>query len=473
MSLDSDTLAIKVPKDPLQGIGLAKFATRFHNHQTTAEQTTKDYLARIRAYDPMIGAFRYVDASAAIEAAREIDRRFNHGEDLGPLMGVPVAIKELFSIDGLPFGIGSELDISDIAFKEGPFVKTIKKQGCVILGNTKTTEFAAATINSSKPMPWNPWDSRAMRVCGGSSHGSAAALAAGCCAFAVGSDTGGSVRLPAALCGVVGLKPSMGIWSTEGVFPLSPTFDTVGTFTWSAKDAALVFSALSGTPIAPPRSVDSIRLARAANLFEELDSPVAVATERAVAKLTDAGATFIDLELPEADEVGTVFGRVLAGELVHYLGRERLLKEQKKIDPVPWSRIESEIDTDTETLDQLRQRHRELVSLIRARTADYDAIVCPTTPTLPTLIAEVSQPELSIEWNRRSGRNTRPGNLFGLCGISVPVHKTGELPVGLQFLSQSGADGQLLALAAAVEGVIGPPPMPDLSLFASGSKGRN
>jgi aspartyl-tRNA(Asn)/glutamyl-tRNA(Gln) amidotransferase subunit A len=467
MPLNTDALAVKVPKDPLQGTGLARFATRFHNHEITAEQTTKDYLARIRAYDPVIGAFRYVDASAAIDAAREIDRRFNHGEDLGPLMGVPVAIKELFSIDGFPFGVGSDVDISHIVFNEGPFVKTIKKQGCVILGNTKTTEFAAATINSSKSMPWNPWDSRAKRVCGGSSHGSAAALAAGCCAFAVGSDTGGSVRLPAALCGVVGLKPSIGIWSTEGVFPLSPTFDTVGTFTWSAADAALVFSALTGSPIAPPRSADSIRLARAANLFERLDGPVSVAIERAVAKLTAAGVTFIDLALPEADEVGTVFGRILAGELVHYLGRERLLKEQKKIDPVPWSRIESEIDTDAATLDQLRRRHRELVSLIRARTAEYDAIVCPTTPTLPTLVTEVSEAELAIEWNRRSGRNTRPGNLFGHCGISVPVHTTGELPVGLQFLSQTGEDAQLLALAAALEGIIGAPSTPDVSQFCS------
>ena len=473
MSLNTDVLAAEVPKDPLQGLDLAGFATRFRNRATTAEQTTKDYLARIRAYDPMIGAFRHVDEQAAVDAAREIDRRYNNGEDLGPLMGVPVAIKEIFSIDGFPFGVGSDVDISDLLFNEGPFVKAIKSRGCVILGNTMTTEFAAATINCSKPMPWNPWDSSAKRVCGGSSHGSAAALAAGFCAFAIGSDTGGSVRLPAALCGVVGLKPSIGIWPTEGVFPLSPTFDTVGTFTWSVTDAALVFSALAGRPITPPLSAKNIRLARVANLFEQLDAPVAVAIARAVTNLSDAGVTFIDVPLPEADEVGAVFARILAGELVHYLGRERLLKEQKKIDPVPWSRIESEIDTDALTLDQLRQRHRELVSLIRARTAEYDAIVCPTTPTLPTLIAEVSQPELAIEWNRRSGRNTRPGNLFGLCGISVPVHTTGELPVGLQFLSQSGADAQLLALAAAVEGIIGAPPTPDVSRFHRGSKGRN
>lgn len=465
MHVDENTSAVAVPNDPLQAIGLAEFAKRFQNREINAETAARDYLHRIRAFDCVIGAFRYVNEAKVIELAREVDRQRDAGQNLGPLMGIPVAVKEIFSIDGLPFGAGSDVDISNLRPAEGPFVKALRKQGCVILGSTNTTEFAAATINSSKPMPWNPWDGSRKRVCGGSSHGSASALAAGLCGFAIGSDTGGSVRLPAALCGVVGLKPSMGIWATEGVFPLSPTFDTIGTFTWSVADAVLVFNALTGNSSLPAPPANKLRLARASNLFEDLDPPVGTAITRAVAQLSDAGVKFADVPIPETDEVATVFARILAGELVHYLGRERLLKERVKIDPVPWSRIESEIDTDTATLDRLRRRHRELVALIRARTEEYDAVVCPTTAFSPCLVADVSDPVTAIEWNRRSGRNTRPGNLFGQCGISVPVHQRGELPVGLQLLSQSGTDSRLLSVAAAVEAVISRAPRPDLSRF--------
>jgi aspartyl-tRNA(Asn)/glutamyl-tRNA(Gln) amidotransferase subunit A len=464
-----DTAAVAVPANPLDGLGLAAFAQRFRDGEVTAEAATQDYLQRIRVLDRRLGAFRFVDEAKALERARQLDRQRKSGGDLGPLMGVPIAVKEIFRIDGLPFGAGSDMDISYLTPAKGPFVKSLMQRGCVILGNTKTTEFAAATINSSKAMPWNPWDAGEKRVCGGSSHGSASALAAGLCGFAIGSDTGGSVRLPAALCGVVGLKPTMGIWSTEGVFPLSATFDTVGTFTWSVADTALVFGALTGQPVPAPPPVNKLRLARVTNLFDELDPPVAAATARAIARLADAGVTFVDIAIPEAAEVPTVFARILAGELVHYLGRDRLLRERAKIDPVPWSRIESEIDTDSATLAALRHRHRELIAVIRARTAGCDALVCPTTPLSPCPVAEVSEAAAAIEWNRRSGRNTRPGNLFGQCGISLPVHRAGELPVGLQLLSNAGTDSRLLAIAAGIEAVIGRGPTPELSQFANRS----
>jgi aspartyl-tRNA(Asn)/glutamyl-tRNA(Gln) amidotransferase subunit A len=450
---------------PLDKIDLSTFARRFRNGETSSEAMTQSYLERIGIFDRKLGAFRFVDKAKALERAREIDKRRQAGEDLGPLMGLPIAVKEIFRIEELPFGAGSDMDVSDLMPAEGPFVKALKRRGCVILGNTKSTEFAATTINSRKPMPWNPWDADVKRVCGGSSHGSAAALAAGLCGLAIGSDTGGSVRLPAALCGVVGFKPSMGIWSTDGVFPLSPTFDTVGAFTRSISDMSLVFDCLTDQAAAAPITASNLKLAKATNLFDELDTSVSAAMGRALRKLSDNGVGFVDVALPEAVEVATVFARILAAELVRYLGRERLLRERDKIDPVPWSRIESELDTDAATLDALRRRHVELVELIRERTEGYDAIICPTTPLSPCPVAEVSDDATAIDWNRRSGRNTRPGNLFGLCGISLPVHQSGELPAGLQLLCPANADRRLLSFAAAVESVLGQGPAPDLSQF--------
>ena len=230
-----------LPADPFEFFGLRKFGRRLRSGEMTAEAVTRAYCARIQLRDPKIGAFKTIVAEQAIEAARGIDALLRAGTDLGPLMGVPVAVKEIFSIDGLPYGAGSELDLAEMTPPQGPFIDKVKRAGCVILGTTRTTEFAGATININKPMPWNPADEEVKRVCGGSSHGSAAALAAGLCAFSVGSDTGGSVRLPAALCGVFGFKPTAGAWPTQGVFALSPTLDSVGVFTPLGRRCRLIF----------------------------------------------------------------------------------------------------------------------------------------------------------------------------------------------------------------------------------------
>ncbi|MEP7062774.1 MAG: amidase [Betaproteobacteria bacterium] len=457
--------ATRLPADPLQDTDLAGFARQFREATLTAEAATDAYLQRIAALDPVIGAFRDVDASAALRQAREIDSQRRAGRDLGPLMGLPVAVKEIFRVDGFPFNPGTDIDVADLVPQQGPFVSALKQQGCIVLGTTKSTEFAASTINTRKSMPWNPWDAQTKRVCGGSSHGSAAALAAGMCAFAIGSDTGGSVRLPAALCGLVGFKPSMGIWSTDGVFPLSPTFDTVGVFTHSAVDARLVFATLTGHETLASPALSDLRLGRIANLFEDLDAPVADAMTRAMSKLARGGVEFVDIELPEVVEVVTVFGRILAGELVHYLGRERLLAHRAQIDPVPWARVESELDIDVDTLAALRRRQRELVDSIRQKIQGLDAMICPTTPSSPCPVTEARETAAGVAWNRRSGRNTRPGNLFGQCGVSLPVQARDELPVGLQLLCSSSDDDRLLAIAAAVETVLGRGARPDVSSF--------
>jgi aspartyl-tRNA(Asn)/glutamyl-tRNA(Gln) amidotransferase subunit A len=454
-----------VAPDPLHGGGLADFARRLRAGETSAEQATRAYLERIEAIDRRVGAFRAVDAAAALDEARRIDRQRAAGHDLGPLMGVPVAIKELFGVTGLPFGAGSEMDLAHLTPAEGPFVASLRQAGCIVLGTTSTTEFAAATVNCRKPGPWNPWDARVRRVCGGSSHGSAAALAAGLCAFAVGSDTGGSVRLPAALCGLVGFKPSMGIWSTQGVFPLAPTFDTVGIFTHAVADAVLVLEATTAQRVPPAPRPDALRLGRALPLFDDLDPPVERATTRAVRRLEEAGVRLVDIDLPETGELAAVFGRILAGELVLYLGRERLVAHRASIDPVPWSRIEPELDIDPPALDALRGRQRALAASVAQRIGGVDALLSPTTPLLADAAEDLADPAAAIAWNRRSGRNTRPGNLFGLCGISLPVHRGDELPVGLQLMCPGGTDDRLLAIAASVEALLGRGPAPDLALF--------
>jgi aspartyl-tRNA(Asn)/glutamyl-tRNA(Gln) amidotransferase subunit A len=196
--------------DPLAQGGIAGYGRRLRQGAITAAAATEAYLERIAALDPKLGAYQHVAAEQALASARALDRLLAAGTDLGPLMGVPVAIKDIFAVDGMPTTAGSQLEVADLIGPEGPFVQALRRAGCVILGKVKTVEFALGAVGISRPRgtPWNPWDAAMHRIPGGSSSGPAVAVAAGLCGSAIGSDTGGSVRLPACFCGTFGLKTS-------------------------------------------------------------------------------------------------------------------------------------------------------------------------------------------------------------------------------------------------------------------------
>jgi aspartyl-tRNA(Asn)/glutamyl-tRNA(Gln) amidotransferase subunit A len=242
-------MTLPSPAEP----GLQALTESLREGRSTAVELTQAALARIAALEPKLQAFMHLDAAGALAQAQAIDARRAAGEDLGPLMGVPVAVKDLFTVDGMPTTAGSRLDVQDLVPKQGSFVNALQRAGCVIVGKTRTTEFALGGFNLDRAPPWNPCDMHVQRMTGGSSHGSAVAMAAGLAGFTVGSDTGGSVRWPAALCGVVGYKASARHWPCDGVFPLSPEMDSIGLFTQTAHDAAWVQAALGGqAPQTPP-----------------------------------------------------------------------------------------------------------------------------------------------------------------------------------------------------------------------------
>ena len=202
-----------LPPDPLAN-GIADFGAQLRAGKVTSENVTADYLRRIECLEPRLESFEQVDGDGALATARALDALLVAGTDLGPLMGVPVALKDIIAADGMPVTAGSNLDVSDLIGPEGRFVKELRRAGCVILGKTKTVEFAmgGAGTNYRRGTPWNPWDAEVPRAPGGSSSGSAVAMAAGLCGFSIGSDTGGSVRGPAGFCGVLGIRPTSGTW---------------------------------------------------------------------------------------------------------------------------------------------------------------------------------------------------------------------------------------------------------------------
>ncbi|HUI98628.1 MAG TPA: amidase [Usitatibacter sp.] len=455
-----------LPADPLEAIALEEFARRLRAGSITSEAATRAYLERIALLEPKIRAFVHVAAESALEQARAIDRLLASGTDLGPLMGVPVAVKDLLTVDGMPRPrCGSEVDISDLVEPEGEFVRRLKRAGCVILGKTRMTEFAFGLVNVKHPTPWNPVDAKVHRMPGGSSGGSAAALAAGMCAFSIGSDTGGSVRHPAAMCALFGHKTTFGLWPTDGVFPLSTTLDSIGTFTRSAADAALVYGVLGSRPVPPRRGLKGLRLGRPdRHYYDELAPDVAKATEQALRSLADAGVEIVPVDVPEAGEIDAVFGPILTVELVGFLGRERFVAAKETLDPVVWDRAAPLLDYRATDYVRARRRQQELCRIARERMRGLDGWITATTPDTPVPLEAHRTPEKAAAWIRRGTRNTRPGNLFGQCGVSLPIAGA-ELPVGLQIVCAPGEDERLLSISQAVEGRLGVGSRADMSRF--------
>ena len=461
-----------LPDAPAAG-GLLAVALALREKRISALELTRAALARITALEPRLQAFMHLDAARAIAHAQALDGLRAAGVNLGPLMGVPVAVKDLFSVDGMPSTAGTRLDVQDLVPPQGSFVNALLRAGCVILGKTRTTEFALGGFNLDRPPPLNPCDVNQPRMTGGSSHGSAVAMAAGLAAFTVGSDTGGSVRWPAALCGVVGYKASSSHWPGDGVFPLSPEMDSIGLFTCSAHDAAAVHAALGGHPLRVPPCVQALTLAVPTQHFmDQLVEPVLRCFEAAVVRLRAAGARIVTAETPEAGEIDEIFRSLVPADLLAFLGRDRVTAQFELLDAVAADRLRVAFEVRADDYAKMLARRRAVQRLVAERSVGIDAWLAPTVPMLPLPTAQFRSVDDVAAWNRRATRNTRPGNLFGQCGISLPVQHLGAgltdqasgyaLPVGLQLCAGPGQDMALLSLACAVEDLRGRPPAPVL-----------
>ena len=436
---------------------LAQYGKRLRDGGVRAESVTRSLLDRIERENAMLDAFTHINTEGALAAARAVDACVDAGIDLGPLMGVPIALKDLYAVDAMPLTAGSRIDLSGCTPVEGSIVRTLKRGGAVILGKTRTTEFAFGAFNVSHPTPRNPSDASCNRMPGGSSSGSAVAQAAGLCAIAFGSDTGGSVRQPAALCGVAGFKPTAHRLPLDGVFPLSPTFDSPGWFADRVADLSAVWETLSGESPAALREVDRFVFGRPdAYFFDNLDADVARACDAAERALRDAGARIVPVALPQLRDLAAAFGPYLSAELVSYLGRERVIANLERMDSVACARIASGLTLTAEAFLRLRERFAALAHEASAAMAGVDVLMTPTCPRVAPPVDGFRTTDSAAAWNADSLRLTRPGNLFGLCGASLPIGElVGSLPVGLQLLGRGGDDANLLAIAASVEKVVG------------------
>ena len=431
--------------------------------QASARDRLEQALARIA--DPAGEGARAclaVYADSARAAADAADARARQGTPLGPLDGAIVSLKDLFDVRGEPTRAASKvLADSPPAESDAPIVQRLRAAGAVIVAKTNMSEFAftGVGINPHFGTPANPADRT--RVPGGSSSGAGVAVADRLCEIAIGSDTGGSVRIPSALCGVVGFKPSQYRVSRDGAFPLSYTLDSIGPLARSVAECAAADAVMAGEVPSPLHSapVAGLRLGvpRSDALLPQ-DETVSRAFADALARLRGAGAQVSDEPIALIDRMMTANqkGGFAASE-AYAIHRHRLEQRGGEVDPYIRMRIERGAAMSAADYVDLVRTRAELVRAMDAWLQDLDALVMPTTPIVAPTFAETQSPETFARKNVALLAHPTIANFFDLTAISLPLPRNGGLPVGLMLIARNGQDRRLLRMAAGVERLLATP----------------
>ena len=411
-------------------------------------------------------AYKTWNGDAALAFAKATDALLQQGGDAGPLMGLPVSIKDIYAVPGLPTYAGSARRLPAEWEQPGPMVSTLLNQLPLVMGKTHTVEFAFGGLgtNAHHGAPRNPWDPSAHRTPGGSSSGAGVSLVSGTAALALGTDTAGSVRIPASMTGVAGLKTTVGRWSTAQIVPLSTTLDTPGLLARSVDDLAFAFDALdpslslSGSIVPATPDLADLTFGVPEHFFWDDCSPgIAEAVQEAIKRVEAAGARIVTLELPHTDDAFTLFqqGGVAAAELAAFL-HTSLPDAIDALDPNVAARVAAADDMPGWEYVRRRQVIDDLSRAAAQRLGQVDAILTPTVaitpPTLESLEPEGAYPKA----NMKALRNTVMANFMGLCALTLPVGRDAtNMPVGLQLMAGPWQDARLLAIGQAIEKRLG------------------
>lgn len=396
-----------------------------------------------------------VYTDTARDAANAADARAKGGISLGPLDGAIVTIKDLFDVAGEPTRAGSRI-LADAppAAADAPIVRRLRAAGAVIVAKTNMTEFAFSGVgmNPHYGTPGNPAD-RA-RVPGGSSSGAAVAAADEMCDIAIGTDTGGSTRIPAALCGIVGFKPSQWRVPTEGAFPLSYMLDSIGPIARTVADCARTDAVMAGDESAnlKPAPVAGLRLGIPQGmLLQDFDNTVGTRFGAAKKKLAEAGVRLTDEPMPLFEAMLAVNAKGgFAPAEAYSIHREHLARRANEFDPNVRARIERGMKLSAADYVEMSRERTRLIRAMDAQLAGLDALVLPTTPITAPTIAEMEETHTFNAKNMLLLRNTSAWNFFDMCAISIPIPGSG-LPVGLMLVGRNGHDRRLFEIAAGVE----------------------
>ena len=404
----------------------------------------------------------YGEAARAAAEAYDVMRR--RGATPSRFAGLPISVKDLFDVAGDVTTAGSvALRQAPPAARDAAAIARLRGAGFIPIGRTNMTEFAFSGlgINPHYDTPRNPYDRKTGRIPGGSSSGAAVSVADGTAVAALGTDTGGSCRIPAALCGIVGFKPTAARVPTGGAMPLSQTLDSVGPLARTVACCAAVDAVLAGeTPgDLPAFPLDGLRLAVPQTLvLDGLDRDVGRAFAAAMSTLSEAGVRIIEIPLRELGELAAVNAKGGFNCAEAYAVHRPLLKVKRdEYDPFVLARIERGKEQDAADYIELQWAREEMIRRLNAATAPYDALMMPTVPIIAPALRDLADGEAAKIANLQLLRNTAVANFFDRCAISIPCHRAGEAPVGLMLVGETGADRRLFAIAAAVEKKVAPP----------------
>jgi len=452
----------KLSAGELPLLDLSDVSRAVQKKEVSPVELTETCLARIEKLNPSLNAFITVTGTAALEDARKAEAEIARGEWKGPLHGIPLAVKDLVETAGVKTTAASAVLKDNVPAVDAEVIRRLKLAGAILLGKLNLHEFAygGSGIIGHFGAARNPWNTA--HVTGGSSSGSAAAVAACLCYGAIGTDTAGSIRLPAACCGITGLKPTYGLVSARGVIPLSWSLDHVGPMARTAADAALILQAIAaydpqdiGSQKFPPvyypsaieESTATLHLGVARDYWNEVEGEIQGAVDSAVTALAKITSGVQEVEL------STDTDRTLVRCEAYAYQQKYLPQNEKDYDPETLRRIRSGSDV---TAPQYIQAQRELLHQRRQILQLFervDLVLTPTTPKLaPTFSDLQSAPDQLRNKELIMLRNTRPFNVYGLPSLSLNCgfSKSG-LPIGLQIVGAPGAEGSVLALASAYQ----------------------
>jgi aspartyl-tRNA(Asn)/glutamyl-tRNA(Gln) amidotransferase subunit A len=450
---------------------IADLADGIRSGDLSSTHLTEKLLDRIASLEGRLNAFKLPCPERALEQAREADQRLSNGNDLGLLHGIPYAVKDLFDVNGLPTAAGFNLLEGNTAADDSQAIRRLSRSGMVLAGKTNTVQFAfgGVGINHHHGTPHNPWN-QAHYVPGGSSSGSAVAVAAGLVPMALGTDTGGSVRIPASLCGTVGLKTTVGRISRAGVYPLSWTLDSVGVFSRSVEDAALVYQCLQGADVndditlavAPhdaikemKSGVRGLRLAFAESAFwEDADPEVASAVRACGPVFEELGADVSSIDFEEAQRArGLNPGGVIIASEAYLLNQKWLMAHFDEMDPVVAHRMIMGKDISAGQYLETTYMARQLRAQACRTLENIDALLVPTTLIPAKPVAEIdTDVDNYLAYNARYLSNTSIGNILNFCGLSVPCGFTaGGMPIGLLIYGKPFREDVVLRIGYAFQ----------------------
>lgn len=455
---------------PAHALSIEESAGALRSGALSAVDLANAYLDRIDARNDHLGAYITVTRDAALAQAKAADRALAAGEDRGPLHGIPVAIKDIIDVTGVRTTAGSRVLADNVADSDSTITERLEAAGAVLLGKLNLSEFAiGGTIDHPYGTPRNPWNTG--HSAGGSSSGSGVAVAAGLCAGALGSDTGGSIRGPAAFCGIVGIRPTYGRVTRAGVVPMCWSKDTVGPMTRTVRDCAIMLAAIAGRDDRDPTSsrnpvpdylssieegANGLRVGLPREMFEyeALSAETREAVLRAVAVFEELGASSENMSLPTTEHSGAVF--VASADVDAAAFHEQWVRTRP--DDYDWNtrvRLESALLTpSTAYLKAQRARAKIRRELLEALDR-YDVLVFPTGPvTAPTLAASTGSPGGYYQGRSDLGRRryTSPAALAGLPAISVPCgFSASGLPIGMQIVGRPFDEATVFHAARAYE----------------------